>query len=76
MQDQMVFKIFRKDTSTRSQIQGNLRLTVNNHIKFMIEMTEGQIGEASTQKLDSPAPITKLEGRKSIGSIDPVNNNG
>ena len=76
MQDQKVFKIFVKDTSTKSQIQGSLRLTVNNLIKFTIEMTEGQVGEASTQMLDSPALMAELRGCKSIGSIDPVNNNG
>ena len=76
MQDQKVFKIFVKDTSTKRQIQGSLRLTVSNLIIFTIEMTEGQVGEASTQMPNSPAPMTELKGCKSIGSIDPVNNNG
>ena len=48
MQDQKVFIIFQKDTSTRSQTQGSLRLTVSKLIKFTIDMAEGQAGETIT----------------------------
>ena len=38
-------------------------------------MTEGQVGEASTQEPDRPAPMTELRGSKYIGSINLVNDN-